>query len=109
MNRIEKQRRAQANKGLVPAPESPRKLPQPVDTCVSTAQEQPRKFPLPRLPDGAHDEARWDAGRGVWSGRLHIPTGDGSHVHFNAEAQTRLTLLSKLDKLYRAWCKKEVA
>lgn len=105
MDRVAKQRQAQIRKGgLVPAVESPRKIEQPQLSHATKLPQKPRKFDLPPLPHGSHDEAIWDAEAVLWTGKLHVPHEAGVQT-FAASSRTRFTLLSALDRRYRSWLK----
>jgi hypothetical protein len=91
MNRLEKQREAQRRRAQAEAPAA-----QPVQPPKPPPEEPKRKFPLPRLPDGATFSAVWSESAQKWSASLKA----GEDV-FHAEARSAFTMLSRLDRFYR--------
>lgn len=103
MNRIEKQRQAQAKKGFATVKKD-KPIEPPGSIPPKKAPEPPkkRKFDGAPLPIGSHDEAHY-VGDARWVGKLHIALGNGEFKTFECERSTRFTLHSALYRLYLAW------
>lgn len=105
MSRLDKQRKAQQKQPALQARPQPKR---PGETPAHLKRRPRTPFNQPRLPDGSHDEARWDGQTMRWRGKLHVKSAE-NFVTFEAEAKSRLTLMTALDRLYRKWVKQEAA
>lgn len=74
----------------------------------AVARRQQKRAAHGRLPHGSKFEASYDAERVLWTGAMILLIqGEGcvTVVRFDAEAKAIISLLSRLDKLYREWKK----
>lgn len=88
-----------------PPPPSSEEVPRPgVDTSSTPTKSEKRwQEHLARLPHGSRFDVTYDAGSMSWTGSLIVP---GCPV-FTSTAGGVFKLLSRLDRLYRAWLKSE--
>ncbi len=103
-DRLAKQRAAQTAKGLVTKPPGV-----PCGTAGKKVKKPNRgqrnaKFAQQRLPNHSAFEASWDAEKVEWAGSLHVRDGEQA-MTFMGHAKTLFTLVSSLDRQFRAWVK----
>lgn len=117
-DRLQRQRQAQVAKGFVTKPPAEKLQPPPAPPGAPgkpkgkfkgkpkkpNRGQRNAKFTQERLPNHSAFEATWNAEKVEWVGSLHVRDGEQART-FAATSKTLFTLVSSLDRQFRAWVK----